>query len=108
MDVHLHERTIANALEAVDLARLDDQDVARPCLELLAVHYIQPTPFSDELNLVIRMAVWARTASWQPVEQEHGNANVALCGPDEMMRAAAKRQILLANAMHVVGASLGS
>jgi hypothetical protein len=37
MDVELHERRFAGVLEAVDLARLDHEDVASARFELLTV-----------------------------------------------------------------------
>lgn len=65
MDVELNERTVANAREAVNLARLDDENIARGPFEFLAVHHPQAAPFTDELNLVVGMPMRPRTAAGQ-------------------------------------------
>ena len=100
VDVHLDQRLVPDALEAVDLAGLDDQDVSGPRLELLSIDDIAAPPFSDELNLIIRMAM----GTWPPAgvrpEQEHRDVDVALVRSDELMRAALEGEILLPNAMH--------
>ena len=57
MDIDLHERRIADALEAVHLTRLDDENVARSRLEFLAIHRVEPAALSNELNFVVRMSV---------------------------------------------------
>ena len=57
MHVNLDERRIADALEAVNLARLDNQDVAGAGFELVAVHVPQSPAFTYELNFVVRVTV---------------------------------------------------
>src|SRR5690606_36956366 len=42
VDVQLDERAVADAAEAVDLARLDHEDVAGFGLELLPFHVVEP------------------------------------------------------------------
>ena len=49
MNVHLYERAVANALEAVHFAGFDHEDVAGARLEFLAVHVIEPAAFADAL-----------------------------------------------------------
>src|SRR5690606_27943091 len=46
--VELDQRPVPDAPEAVHLARLDDEDVARAGLELLAVHRPQAAALLDE------------------------------------------------------------
>jgi len=62
MHIDLHQWRLADALEAVNLAGLDDKDVTRSRFEFLTVHGVQATAFSDELNLVVRVSM----RSWTP------------------------------------------
>src|SRR5262249_22213883 len=55
VDVDLDESALANALEAVTLARFDDQNVPGAGLEFLALDDVPCPPFADELDLVIWM-----------------------------------------------------
>src|SRR5262245_43097177 len=100
MDVDLHERLVADALELVNLARLDHENVPCPGLELRAVDDVAPAPRSHELDFVVWMTVRAWTATRERVEQEHGHVHVAVVGADEMVRAPLERQIFLANTVH--------
>ena len=68
----------------------------------LAVHVPDPVTLLDELNLIIWMAVRSGATSRKSIEQEYGNADVALVGADEVVRASAKRQICLANTVHAL------
>src|SRR5262245_52446809 len=106
-DVHveLHERRVADAAEAVNLAGLDHQDVAGAGLELLAVHRPQPAPFPDELHFIVRMTMRSRTPAGKRAEEEDRHVHVAVVGADELMRAAHERQILLAHSVHRADAS---
>jgi hypothetical protein len=99
--IELHEGLIADAREAVHLARLDDENVAGAGLELLTVHDIASAALLDELNLVVGMAMRARTASGLTVEQKGGDPDITLVGADEVVGAPAEGQIFLASAMHV-------
>ena len=88
MDVELHERFVADALEAVDLTGLDDEDVPGRSLEFDAVH-VPPSPSGlDELDLVVGMPVRARPGARLSVEEENGDVDVAIVGPDEIVGAA--------------------
>jgi hypothetical protein len=57
MHIHLDQGGVANAPEAMNVSRLDDQNVTRPSLEVLPVDGPQARPSPDELNFVVRMAV---------------------------------------------------
>jgi hypothetical protein len=57
--VHLHERRIADALGPVNLASLDDQDVARAGLELL---------------------IWMAVDGWRCAPIESGIVFIAMIG----------------------------
>src|SRR3954465_10515709 len=63
MNIELHERDIADVLEAVDLAGLDDEDVARPRLALLAVYRPPAAAFAHEGDLVVRVSMQSRRPS---------------------------------------------
>jgi hypothetical protein len=100
MHVNLDERRIADTLEAVDLAGLDDQDIAGAGFEFVPVHGPQSTAFTHELNFVVRMTVRSGPAARQRAEQIDGDIDVAVIGANKLMRAALKRQILLPNPLH--------
>src|SRR5262249_14183402 len=102
MHVELLERRVPDSLEAVDLSRLDDEDVPGAGLELLALDDVSAPAFADELDLVIGMPVGPWTGAGRSAEQEHGDAHVALLGTDEVVGVATMRQILLAHVMHDV------
>lgn len=68
MHVHLHQVRVTDALEAVDLAGFGDENVARPRLGFLPVDGVQPASLSDELNLVVRMAMRAGTFPGKSVQ----------------------------------------
>jgi hypothetical protein len=53
VDIELHQWNVADGCEAVNLARLDDENVSRARLEFLAVDDIAAAALPDELNLVI-------------------------------------------------------
>jgi hypothetical protein len=98
--VHLDERDVADTAETVNLARFDDKDVPGAGFELLAVDCPKPSPFPDELDLIVWMTMGSGPLSRGSVEEEHGDIDVAVVGPDELVRAALKRQVMLANAVH--------
>lgn len=107
VNVDLDQRRIANGLEAVNLASLDDKDVSCATLERLAVDRPDSTAFTDELDLVVRMPVrtWPRTRL--AMEQEHRHAGVALLGSDKLMRTTNKGQVVLAYMMHLSSPPVG-
>ena len=65
VNVDLYQRRVTNSLEAMDLTGLNDKDISRAALEGLAVDRPHSPPFTDELDLVIRVPVrpWSRTMS---------------------------------------------
>src|SRR4051794_6067369 len=76
--VELHQRRIADGFEAVDLARLDHEDISRTALESLVADHPHAAAFADELNLVIRMTMRRGSRSRFAMEQEHRNPSVSL------------------------------
>jgi hypothetical protein len=100
VDIELYQRRIANRLEAVDPARLDDKDVSRAALEGPAVDRPHPAAFANELDLVIRMAMRTRSGPALPMEQKHRNTGVTLLRSDKLMRTANKRKVLLPYVVH--------
>jgi hypothetical protein len=63
MHVYLDERLVTDAAEAVDLARLDHENVPGAGLELLPVHDIETAAFPEELDLVVGVTVRAGPTS---------------------------------------------
>src|SRR5262249_49047883 len=61
VDVDFDEWPVADAFEAVDLPRLDHEDVPRGRLEFLAVDHVAPPTLPDELHFVVGMPVRSRT-----------------------------------------------
>ena len=100
VDVDLNEGRVPEGFEAVDFAGLDDEDVAGAALESFALDCPKAAAFTDELDFVIRMAVRAGTGAGFAVEEEHGDAGVALLSTDEFVGTADEGQILLADVMH--------
>jgi hypothetical protein len=100
VNIQLHEWLLANAREGMDLARLDDEDVAGAGLERLAIHGPPSAARLDELDLVVGMPVRTRTAARLPIEEIHADAR-AMVGAHEAVRAAGVRQVLLAESEHV-------
>jgi hypothetical protein len=100
VDVDLNQRFAPDALEAVDLAGLDDENVPSTRLELFSIHDIAAPAFSDELNLIIRVPMGTRPATGLSPEQKNRNPDIPLIRSDELMRASLERKIVLPNAMH--------
>jgi hypothetical protein len=100
MHIELDEGPVADAAKAVDLAGFDDQNVTRSGFELLPVHGPHTAAFPHELDLIVRMAMGSGTASREGAEEEYGDTHVALLGPDELVRAPLKGQVLLTDAVH--------
>jgi len=96
----LYQRRIANHLEAVNLTRLDHEDVSGLTIESLSVDRPHSTAFADELNLVVRMPMRPRPGPGFPVEKKYGNTGIALFRSDKLMRTANERQVFLAHMMH--------
>jgi hypothetical protein len=89
MYIELDQGRVANAAEAVDLAGLDDENVARPGFEFLSIDGPETPAFPHELDFIIRMTMGSRATP-----------HVAVIGPDELVRASLKRQVLLTKAVH--------
>jgi hypothetical protein len=102
VDVELNERFVADALEAVHLAGLDDEHVAGARLELLSVHRPASATGLDELDLVVWMAVRAGPLAGEAVEEEDRDGDVTVLGADELARAADVGKIVLTDAVHGV------
>jgi hypothetical protein len=100
MHIELDEGCVTNAAEAVDLTGLDDENVTRSCFEFLSVDGPEAAAFPHELDFVVRMSMGARTTASEGAEEEHGDVDITVVGPDEVMRAAMKWQVLLTNAVH--------
>src|SRR5206468_1911092 len=103
-DVHveLHQRRVADVLEAMDLAGLDHEDVAGARLELLAIDDPQSATFLDELDLVVGMSMRSGAGAGLAAKQKNRHADVSVIDADEVERAPAKRQILLPDAIHAL------
>jgi hypothetical protein len=106
MHVDLNQWRITNAVEAVDLSGLDDENVTGTRLELFAVHRPETAPRFHELDFVVRMTMRTRTAARERSKEKHGDIHVTVVGPNELMRAAPEGQIVPANAIHPVDAPL--
>jgi hypothetical protein len=85
MNVNLDQWRVTNTFEAVDLAGLNDKDIAGAAFEGLAVHRPYAAAFPHELDLVIRMPMRARPRTRLPMEQKHRDSSIALLSPDELM-----------------------
>jgi hypothetical protein len=100
VDINLDEWPVANAAESMDLAGLDDQNVARAGLEFLPVDGPETPAFPDELHLIVRMTMRPGAPARQCAEEEDGDVDVAVLCSNEFVRAAPKRQVLLPDAIH--------
>jgi hypothetical protein len=99
--IELDQGRVTNAVEAVDLPGLDDQNVTGAGLEFLAVDGPEAAAFSHELDFIVRMTVGPGTPSGEGPEEEHRDIDVAVIGPNEVVRAALKREVLLADAVNL-------
>src|SRR5688572_26568035 len=75
MYVQLYQRNVANRGEAVNFAGADHQHVARAGFERDAIDRPAATTALDELNLIVRVPVRARSTPWGPVEEIHRGAD---------------------------------
>jgi hypothetical protein len=100
VDVELDQGGVACSFEAVDFAGFDDEDVSGTTLEGLAVDGPSSAALSDELNLVVRMAMRARSGTRFAVKKEDGYSGIPLLRSDKFVRTSYERQILLAYVMH--------
>ena len=65
----------------MNLACLENKNVAGNALEGLAVYRPDPASLADELNLVIRMAMRTRSGAGFAVEEVNRNAGVPWLAP---------------------------
>jgi hypothetical protein len=100
MHIHLDEGRVTDAAEAVNLSRLDHENVAGARFEFLSVDGPETAAFPHELDFIIRMSMWPGTTPGKSAEEENGDVHVSVIRPNEMMRAALEGQVLLTNAMH--------
>jgi hypothetical protein len=106
MHIELDKGSVTDAAKTVNLAGLDDENVTRPRFELLSVDGPETAAFPHELDFVVRMTMGTRTTAREGAEEEHGHVDITVVGPDEVMRAAMKWQVLLTNAVHPGGAPM--
>jgi hypothetical protein len=104
MYVDLNERRVTDAVKAVDLSGLYDENVTCAGFELLAIDNPEAAAFSHELDFVVRMPVRARATAGVRSKEEYGDIHVAIVSSNELVRAPLEGQILLANAVHPAGA----
>jgi hypothetical protein len=100
MDIDLDERRVTNAPEAVYLSGLDDKDVACAGFEFISVDGPETAAFPHELDFIVGMSMGSRTTARKGAEEERGHIHVAVIGPNEVVRAALKWQVLLTNTVH--------
>jgi hypothetical protein len=104
VNIQLNKRHIPNIAEAMDLAGLDDENVAGAGLEFLAIHSPESATLPHELNLVIRMTVRPGTLPRESIEEKYRDIDVAILGTDELVGAAYKGQIFLTDTVHLTRA----
>jgi hypothetical protein len=100
MYIELDQGSVPNAAEAVNLTGLDDENITRSGFEFLSVDGPETAALPHELDLVVRMTMGPWTAPREGAEEEYGDIHVAVVGPDEVVRATLKGQVLLTNAVH--------
>lgn len=71
MYIKLDEGRVTNAAEAVDLAGLDDKNVARFGFEFLSVDGPETAALPHELNFIVRMTMGPRTTPREGAEEEY-------------------------------------
>ena len=100
MYVNLDEGCVTNAAEAVDLPGLDDENVTGAGFEFLSVDGPQTATFPHELDFIVRMTMRPGPTPGDSAEEEHRDTYVAVIGPNEVVRAALERQVLLTDTVH--------
>jgi len=100
MDIELDQGPVTDAAEAVDLTGLDDEDVTRSGFEFLSVDGPETAPLSHELDFIVRMTMGPGTTPGKGAEEKYGDIHIAVIGPDELVRAPLKGQVLLTHAVH--------
>jgi hypothetical protein len=100
MYIYLDEGRVTNAAEAMDLPGLDDKNVTSAGFEFLSVDGPKTATFPHELDFIVWMTMGSGTTTREGAEEEHGDIYVAVIGPNEVVRASLKWQVLLADAVH--------
>jgi len=100
MNINLDQRSVANAPEGMDLPRLDDKDVTGTGFEFFPIDRPETPTLSDELDLIVRMAMGPGAPPRQRAEEEGGDIDAAVLGSNELVRAALKWQALLMDTVH--------
>src|SRR5690606_7643782 len=100
VDIQLHQRLVADAAEAVDLSRLDHQNVPGAGFEFHPVHRPEPAAPSHELHFIVGVAMRPGPAPGIGAQEEGGDPDVPIVRADELVGASDERQVLLANSMH--------
>jgi hypothetical protein len=100
MHVNLHKWRISDTAEAVNLSGLDHEDVACPRLEFIAIDVPESAPFPHELHFIVRMTMGSGPLPGEGPKEERGDIHIAVIGTNEVVGAAHKRQIFLADAIH--------
>src|SRR6266516_3775304 len=77
MDINLDEGRVADTAEAMDLPRLDDENVASAGFEFLSVDGPEAPTFPDELDFIVRMTMGPGTTPGERAEEEGGDIDVA-------------------------------
>src|SRR5262245_11039725 len=102
VDVELHQLRLADAGETVYLTGFDYKDIAGARFELLPVDDPPAAPFLHELHFIVGMAMRTGAGARESSKQENRYVHVAVLGADEVVRAAAIRQVLLTNSIHAI------
>ena len=106
MHIQLDEGRVTDAAEAMDLPGLDDKDVTRASFEFLPIDGPETATFPHELDFVVRMPMGPGPPPREGAEEEHRDIHVAILGPNEVVRAALKWQVLLTDPVHPVYAPM--
>src|SRR5262245_5732498 len=80
MDVELHERPVADALEPVNLACFDHENVSSAGFELLAVHRPESPALPHELDFVVRMTMGTWSSARHGAEEKYRHVDIAVVG----------------------------
>jgi len=100
MYINLDEGCVASTAEAMDLPRLDDKNVTGAGFEFLAVDGPATPAFPHELDFIVGMTMGPGTTPGESAQEEDRDIDVPVLGPDELVRASLKGQVLLPNAVH--------
>ena len=100
MYIKLDKRRITNGAKTVNLTGLDDENVTCAGFEVLSIDGPETATFPHELDFIVRMTMGTRTTPREGAQEEYGDIHITVIGPDEVVRATLKGQVLLTNAIH--------